>query len=244
MAGYAAPVRTGPAAPALAKAARSPSCPATCTSCKPSNRHDQQDPQWQRTYGTRSGVQGTINEFANAHHARDCRYRGLAKTHIQYVLTAIAVNSNRYMPTRHPATTHGPLPPSSTTWSATAIRYHTGGARARHNSSLQDSRQSPPAGEAGVALSGIRFPWARCGRAGGQLTRIIIRSVIGLIDTLARCAARPRLPCDDLQASRPAAGPARCPAHRAPMSGEEGHGRSTSCPCLFTRTHCDLAGYY
>ncbi|MEO3807314.1 IS1182 family transposase [Nonomuraea sp. B1E8] len=60
-----------------------------------SNRQDQQDSAWLRTYGSRSGVEGTINEFVNAHRARDCRYRGLAKTHVQHVLTAIAVNVER-----------------------------------------------------------------------------------------------------------------------------------------------------
>jgi hypothetical protein len=59
------------------------------------NRIDQQDPRWLHTYGSRSGVEGTINEFANAHRTRDCRYRGLAKTHVQHVLTAIAVNIER-----------------------------------------------------------------------------------------------------------------------------------------------------
>jgi transposase len=59
------------------------------------NRIDQQDSTWLRTYGSRSGVEGTINEFVNAHRTRDCRYRGLAKTHVQHVLTAIAVNIER-----------------------------------------------------------------------------------------------------------------------------------------------------
>jgi hypothetical protein len=59
------------------------------------NRADQQDSTWLRTYGSRSGVEGTINEFVNGHRGRDCRYRGLAKTHVQHVLTGIAVNVER-----------------------------------------------------------------------------------------------------------------------------------------------------
>jgi len=75
------------------------------------NRRDQQDPQWQRTYSTRSGAEGTINEFANAHHTRDCRYRGLAKTHVQHVLTAIAINVERLH--AHQVPGHHARPPTA-----------------------------------------------------------------------------------------------------------------------------------
>ncbi|MFE6692325.1 transposase [Streptomyces sp. NPDC057743] len=37
-------------------------------------------------------MEGTINEFAHGHGMRHCRYRGQRKTHLQHVLTAIAVN--------------------------------------------------------------------------------------------------------------------------------------------------------
>ena len=59
------------------------------------NREQQADPHWLRTYGTRSGVEGTIAEFTGGHKARRCRYRGHAKTHTQHVLTAVAINVER-----------------------------------------------------------------------------------------------------------------------------------------------------
>jgi hypothetical protein len=59
------------------------------------NRAQQQDPQWLRTYASRAGVEGTMSEIVNGHTARHCRYRGQAKTHVQHVLTAIAINLER-----------------------------------------------------------------------------------------------------------------------------------------------------
>jgi transposase len=59
------------------------------------NRAQQQDPQWLRTYGSRAGVEGTMSEIVNGHAGRHCRYRGQAKTHVQHVLTAIAINIER-----------------------------------------------------------------------------------------------------------------------------------------------------
>ncbi|MFB7508386.1 transposase [Streptomyces broussonetiae] len=50
----------------------------------------------------RSGVVGTVNEFAHGHGMRRCRYRGPRKARIQHVLTAIAVSIERL----------GALPPS------------------------------------------------------------------------------------------------------------------------------------
>lgn len=55
--------------------------------------HDSADRR--RTYALRSGVEGTVNELAHGHEMRQCRYRGLGKTHVQHVLTAIAVNLER-----------------------------------------------------------------------------------------------------------------------------------------------------
>jgi transposase len=56
---------------------------------------EQQTPGWKARYAVRSGVEGTINEFAHEHGMRHCRYRGQGKTHVQHVLTAIAVNIER-----------------------------------------------------------------------------------------------------------------------------------------------------
>ncbi|MFM9698426.1 transposase [Streptomyces europaeiscabiei] len=46
-------------------------------------------------YAVRSGVEGTIDEFAHGHGMCHCRYRGRSKAHLQHVLTAIAVNIER-----------------------------------------------------------------------------------------------------------------------------------------------------
>ena len=59
------------------------------------NRADQQDPAWHKRYAVRSGIEGTVNEFAHGHGMRHCRYRGQPEAHLQHVLTAIAVNIDR-----------------------------------------------------------------------------------------------------------------------------------------------------
>ncbi|MEO3768731.1 IS1182 family transposase [Streptomyces sp. B8F3] len=58
-------------------------------------RAEQQTPDWKTRYAVRSGVEGTVNEFAHGHGMRRCRYRGQSKTHVQHVLTAIAINIER-----------------------------------------------------------------------------------------------------------------------------------------------------
>ncbi|WP_329474115.1 transposase [Streptomyces sp. NBC_01723] len=58
-------------------------------------RTEQQTPEWKTRYAVRSGVEGTVNEFTHGHGMRRCRYQGQRKTHIQHVLTAIAVNIER-----------------------------------------------------------------------------------------------------------------------------------------------------
>ncbi|MEU4586586.1 IS1182 family transposase [Kitasatospora aureofaciens] len=39
-------------------------------------RTEQQTPEWKARYAVRSGIEGTINEFAHGHGMRRCRYRG------------------------------------------------------------------------------------------------------------------------------------------------------------------------
>ncbi|MFH8805597.1 transposase [Streptomyces sp. NPDC017936] len=41
------------------------------------------------------GAEGSIKEFVDGRRGRRCRYRDLAKTHVQHVLTAFAVNVER-----------------------------------------------------------------------------------------------------------------------------------------------------
>jgi DDE family transposase len=56
-------------------------------------RAEQQRSDWQVRYAVRSGVEGTVNEFAHGHGMRRCR--GQPKAHLQHVFTAIAVNIER-----------------------------------------------------------------------------------------------------------------------------------------------------
>jgi transposase len=71
-------------------------------------RTDQQTPEWKTRYAVRSGVEGTVNEFAHGHGMRRCRYRGQPKAHLQHVFTAIAVNIERL--SGLPPTGETPLP--------------------------------------------------------------------------------------------------------------------------------------
>ncbi|WP_262505841.1 transposase [Streptomyces sp. TRM68367] len=71
-------------------------------------RTEQQTAEWKARYAVRSGVEGTVNEFAHGHGLRRCRYRGQNKAHLQHVLTAIAVNIGRL--SGLPPTAAGPSP--------------------------------------------------------------------------------------------------------------------------------------
>jgi transposase len=55
------------------------------------NRHNQTTQEWKARYATRAGVEGTMSQ-AVAHGARHARYTGLAKQHLQTILTAIGLN--------------------------------------------------------------------------------------------------------------------------------------------------------
>src|SRR5262249_25569687 len=76
------------------------------------NRADQQDPAWHKRYAVRSGVEGTVCEFARGHGIRHCRYRGQPKAHLQHVLTAIAVNIER-LSQLPPGESTSPRPPTA-----------------------------------------------------------------------------------------------------------------------------------
>ena len=49
---------------------------------------------WER-YATRAGIEGTISQAVIALNMRRSRYRGLTKTHLQHVATAVAINIKR-----------------------------------------------------------------------------------------------------------------------------------------------------
>ncbi len=76
-------------------------------------RAEQQTPEWKSRYAVRSGVEGTINEFAHGHGMRSCRYRGQPKAHLQHVLTAIAVNLERLSSRPEAEKSSSPRPPTA-----------------------------------------------------------------------------------------------------------------------------------
>ena len=59
------------------------------------NRQQQKTEEWQKQYAKRAGVEGTISQAVRGFGLRECRYIGLAKTHLQHVLTAMAINMVR-----------------------------------------------------------------------------------------------------------------------------------------------------
>ncbi|MDP9866022.1 IS1182 family transposase [Streptosporangium brasiliense] len=56
------------------------------------NRAAQQTEAWKQQYALRSGIEGTISQAVRGFQLRRSRYLGLAKTHVQHVLTAAAIN--------------------------------------------------------------------------------------------------------------------------------------------------------
>lgn len=58
-------------------------------------RHAQTTEEWQQQYAKRAGVEGTISQSVRRFGLRECRYIGLAKTHLQHILTAAAINLAR-----------------------------------------------------------------------------------------------------------------------------------------------------
>lgn len=55
-------------------------------------RARQKTEQFQQQYALRSGIEGTLSQGIRAFGLRHCRYRGQAKTHLQHLLTAVAMN--------------------------------------------------------------------------------------------------------------------------------------------------------
>jgi transposase len=58
-------------------------------------RQRQSTDDFKTRYRLRAGVEGTISQAAYARELRRARYRGLAKTHLQGIITAVAVNLTR-----------------------------------------------------------------------------------------------------------------------------------------------------
>jgi transposase len=55
----------------------------------------QQTESFKQTYGKRAGVEGSISQATGRYHLRHCRYIGLAKTRLQHLITAAAINLTR-----------------------------------------------------------------------------------------------------------------------------------------------------
>jgi len=55
-------------------------------------RQRQQTDEFKLLYGERAGIEGTISQGVRAFGLREARYLGLAKTHLQHVATAAAIN--------------------------------------------------------------------------------------------------------------------------------------------------------
>ena len=58
-------------------------------------RQQQNTAEWKATYAKRAGVEGTLSQGVRAFGLRHCRYVGLAKTRLQHLATAAAINIDR-----------------------------------------------------------------------------------------------------------------------------------------------------
>jgi transposase len=59
-------------------------------------RHWQQTDTFKQEYRKRAGIEGTISQATRAFELRKSRYIGLARTHLQHLLTAVAINLVRF----------------------------------------------------------------------------------------------------------------------------------------------------
>jgi transposase len=58
-------------------------------------RAHQKTDDFRQQYAKRAGVEGTIGQAVNAYEMRQARYIGLAKTRLQHIATAVAINLQR-----------------------------------------------------------------------------------------------------------------------------------------------------
>ena len=58
-------------------------------------RQREVSPGYVASYAKRAGIEGTLSQGVRAFGLRRSRYEGLAKTHLQHVLTATAINLSR-----------------------------------------------------------------------------------------------------------------------------------------------------
>ncbi len=55
-------------------------------------RHEEQTSAFRQRYALRAGIESTFSQGTRAMGLRRARYDGLARTHVQHVLTAVAIN--------------------------------------------------------------------------------------------------------------------------------------------------------
>jgi transposase len=55
-------------------------------------RQEQQTPEFRQRYEARAGIEGTLSQAVRGMGVRRARYDGLQKTHLQHLLTAVAIN--------------------------------------------------------------------------------------------------------------------------------------------------------
>ncbi len=58
-------------------------------------RQRQETEEFATQYARRQGIEGTLSQGVRAFGLRRARYRGQAKTHLQHVATAVAINVRR-----------------------------------------------------------------------------------------------------------------------------------------------------
>jgi transposase len=58
-------------------------------------RQQQTTPEFKQRYAARAGIEGTLSQGTRAFELRQARYIGLVKTHLQHVITAVAINLKR-----------------------------------------------------------------------------------------------------------------------------------------------------
>jgi hypothetical protein len=58
-------------------------------------RLEQKTQSWKKRYASRAGIEGTLSQGVRIFGLRRCRYLGQAKTHLQHVFTAAAINFAR-----------------------------------------------------------------------------------------------------------------------------------------------------
>jgi transposase len=58
-------------------------------------RQLQTTPEWKSRYDVRAGIEGTLSQGLRGFGLRQCRYIGLAKTRLQHLATAAAINIDR-----------------------------------------------------------------------------------------------------------------------------------------------------